>query len=433
MRDYLSKLIKKILEENPTSPPTEVWQNITNGLDINEVWNSLETQLDLNQVWDDVTETIGHTHQIIRYDQFSNIASAAILLLSLSYGYLSITINTSNVSKLSPILTESAFVSPNQDQLNTASNANQSNQVNSDLNTDSSPNSVDNGLNETSIEQNTAEENIAPNQLLAEMVRIELADNEGLNRNTFASIAFENSLLKSRLNQGLVTTATGFRADSLLAYSKIPTNVNVPPKWYIGLTGGIKNNWLINSKTINNFSSESLNSTDFDINAEYGILGGYHLNKNFAIQLEAYIYSGEGQRYHEYVGGNYLPTSVDLNYQKVELLLKKKNYRLASIQRKLNTNYLFGVFLGHLRKASENIGGEKASLDDSFSRYNVGIIVGYELSYHISEFLSINPSIRVRYGLNSIYNSDPSETNFLRSSKTASVGLNVGVHYSIFK
>ncbi len=434
MRDYLSKLIKRILEENPTTPPAEVWQNIGDGLDLNDVWNSVETQLDLDSVWHGVGEAIQHAHQIKWYDQFSYMSSAAVLLLTLTYATVNIGSTDEgpiNAAQETPTL---AFKSEGDDQ--------------------STPILAESPETERNISASGSFQNTSTNLLDSTDLLDELTDNSqadyplpNIEVSTSSTLVSKAIIPVGARENSKPSISNVFRPkdiyyntisegrsvpDSVAFITKSLFTTNSSTRWYVGAIGSLKNNWLINSKTLNNFNSESLNSTSIDLNVEYGLLGGYELNKNFAVQLEAYIYSGEGQRYHEYIGGNYLPTSIDLKYQKIELLLKKKNRRLAAIGKNINTNYLFGIFIGHLSKATESVGDEILPLTDSFSKFNVGLIAGYELSYQLTNSWSLHPSIRLRYGLNSVYKDDPEEASFLRSSKTASIGFNVGVHYTIF-
>ena len=425
MSDYLSKLIKKILEENPTDPPVEVWQNVANGLDINDVWDSLETQLDLNGVWHDVQSTLQHAHHLKIYDQISHYASVAVIAIGLTGSILNATITTENQLSEEGSQDNLPGISMNeglvQDQL---SNEEEINEIDGSAGVVSQPTNTQISERRASLDLLSegspelpllaAEKSPAPQAPIDIYAPIELTQMPG-----------------TRKMEMLISSPVLTPPDSLQSLLFSDYKRPDQARWYVGFSSGLRNNWLLNQKTINNFSSDVLNSTEFDFNSELAVLAGYNLSRSISIQSEVYLIAGEGQRYQEYIGGNYLPTSINLNYHKLELLLKKKNYYQRPRNGRLHSAYLFGIFVGHLAMANETIGSSSTSLDGAFTRFNFGLSGGYELSYSLSSRFSVHPSVRIRYGINDIFKGGPSENNFLEDSRTASIGVNLGVLYHL--
>lgn len=193
-----------------------------------------------------------------------------------------------------------------------------------------------------------------------------------------------------------------------------------------GLIYSFNNVWLLNNKTLEGLNSSTLVKTE----ATYGQEAGAFIRvpvRNASIQIEYYTLSQTGQRYKEYINALYQDKSIQLQYNKVQVLYRRS---ILNSGRFMSTYGLGGIFLSRLQSARETIGGDYQLITNEFSNYDYGLTLGIESELRINPRLYAVPGIRARYSTHNISrDNNASAPRFNTPTYSAAIGASFALKY----
>lgn len=192
-----------------------------------------------------------------------------------------------------------------------------------------------------------------------------------------------------------------------------------------GISGSVKNTWLLNQTTFTGLERRSLTATLPDFGKDIGVAIRYNFAPLFTVQAEAFFISDIGQRYNEYRKGKYIEREVDLNYFHGNLLFKYGNNAMQ-LGRLVNGHGIIGgLYFSKLKAASETIDGHTTDIRDAYAPVDYGLVLGYEYNQHLFSDFFFTSGVRLNYGLNDIRPDASSRTS------TGSFDVNFALRYRI--
>jgi hypothetical protein len=190
-----------------------------------------------------------------------------------------------------------------------------------------------------------------------------------------------------------------------------------------GMTGSVKNTWLLNRTTFTGLEKHTMNTTLPDFGKDIGLVFCYNFAPRFSAQAEGMFLSQMGQRYKEYRHGNYVTRNVDLSFYGLNLLLKYSRNKIINGQPLNAHGLLAGFYAGALKKATESISGEVFDIRAAYSSYDYGALLGYEYNRYLSRRLVLTSGLRINYGFANVY------AERIPKTATGSFDLNLAVKY----
>lgn len=195
------------------------------------------------------------------------------------------------------------------------------------------------------------------------------------------------------------------------------------PSLEFGISGAIKNTWLLNQTTFMGLERHTLTTTLPDFGKNIGVAIRYNFASAWSAQAEISFLSGMGQRYHEYRKGRYIERDVDLDYFHGKLLVKYGSNAMV-LDRLVNGHGIIGgLFFSKLKSATETIDGHTTDLRDAYTPVDYGVVVGYEYNQRVFNNFFFTSGVRLNYGLKNIRPSTASKTG------TGSFDVDFGVRY----
>lgn len=454
-KDFRQWYQKKV-RENAQDPPKEVWENISDRLDVKDVWGKVSAELDEKA-------RLSSGKAKIYY------ATAALLVLVIIAGVIgtvkyelfgfseSLTVINSRYDELKNAVGEEQ-VEKNIDQKKLRTeNRNPLNLLEEDYNVmkvwkeeNGHEENRHNDLSETN--QNTPEqagpkqklENKNPtkgdyNKPASEGVEDMPADIDQKSFQKVASVTDTYQILKflkpvyplfsfNLQDMNMVIPDSATLAEKMLIASANQVDQEESEKdrqkrsIQIGLVTSAKNTWLLNKLTYTGFEKHTLHTTVPEFGKDIGFLVDYGLSEKLGIKGEAIFLSEMGQKYKEYRNGKYVTRKVNLEYYSFNILLKYKAKRFLGDR---GSDILVGSYGSVLKNAYESINGEEFDKKSQILPYDFGVIVGYELNREILKNLILTSGLRFNYGLLNVY------TNEVNHTSNGSVSLNFAIKYKI--
>lgn len=202
-----------------------------------------------------------------------------------------------------------------------------------------------------------------------------------------------------------------------------PPSVVFSPSLEFGISGAVKNTWLLNQTTFAGLERHTLTTTLPDFGKNIGMAMRYNFARRFSAQVETFFISEIGQRYKEYRKGKYIERELDLNYFHGSLLLKYGNNAMMLDQLVNGHGIIGGLYFSKLKNATETIDGHTTGISDAYSSSDYGIILGYEYNQRLFSNFLFTSGVRLNYGLKNIRPASVSKTG------TGSFDVNLGVRY----
>lgn len=201
--------------------------------------------------------------------------------------------------------------------------------------------------------------------------------------------------------------------------------------WYAGGIGSINNTWLFNQLAFDGLSSNSLDQTNLNFGYAYGVSFGYNFNSNYGGEINWYVNSQQGQTYHRYNEGQYQTNHVKLNYSIVNLTLK---HRKDGISKWFNVpksnNLIIGINCGFLTKSDNDL--EPKGTKSLYSSVDYGLRLGYEYEILAFKRIIFSTALNGDFGLKNIYKGNSLTPGNFNRTHTASLGLQLCIKY-LFK
>lgn len=192
-----------------------------------------------------------------------------------------------------------------------------------------------------------------------------------------------------------------------------------------GISGSVKNTWLLNSTTFLGLEKHTLTTTLPDFGKDAGVVVRYTFSPKFSAQAEGFFLSDMGQRYNEYRKGKYIERDVDLNYFHGNLLFRYGN-NATLLGRLVNGHGIIaGLYYSKLEDASETIDGHTTDIKSLYSLSDYGLVIGYEYHQHLFSNFFFTTGARINYGLKDLRSHAESKTG------TGSFDVNFGLRYRL--
>lgn len=192
-----------------------------------------------------------------------------------------------------------------------------------------------------------------------------------------------------------------------------------------GITGSVKNTWLLNRTTFTGLEKHTMNTTLPDFGKDIGLVFCYNFSPRFSAQAEGMFLSQMGQRYKEYRHGKYVTRNVDLSFYGLNLLLKYSRNKIINGQPLNAHGVLAGLYAGALKNATESISGEVFDIRAAYSGYDYGVLVGYEYNQYLSRKVVLTSGLRINYGFANVH------AERVPKTATGSFDFNLAVKYRI--
>lgn len=412
---------KKTIESGQVEPPTHVWDDIQNDLDIDLVYERLEKSLakDRRKVW------------------IWRASSAAGILLMLSIGYLLMN-RVRQTSPEQPIAQNTA--TNNHLSVDTIS-------IQTDnliLQTDSAakplplaeevpiPESATSG-NSLIVQSNPEPiENVI--SLKPDSVRIHTDGVE------IQFVDNSNSFLNHRLSS-MKFSMPDFQLITVperpLAHLDIPEiNQDIPnpinknannllSKITISARGEIANTWLLSPKTKEAFDPQELTATRPTFKQNYGISIAGTLTERWEVIGQFSFSRQNGQHYKEYYQGKYVSNNIDLEYTDIALKARYRPFRKA-----LNHAFSAGLYTGILNNASQFIGSETIDISSDYTKIDYGLIAGYQYFAPITDKITLAAGVFYRQGLKNVFAGNNLISSNLNQSANTSFNFTISVGYT---
>ena len=423
------------------SEADELWENISEELDIDEVWERLATGLDsvmpvlprrrlirisipalVMIVLIIITvKDVDHFLQPVRYEQ----ETVTVIDGQVAEGNINNKVDYPESEK--PVGTEILSVSRKSD---------------SNIKEVTAEEETNTGLNETtnSVPGNVADKDASDSSALK--ASTPLFSKTGFSYDNYGIPGIPFSGYPENLNPGLTEIQdilqTGWN-------SGIPGSLylsNNRARYSAGLITTFKNTWLLSNETLEGFKSKSENTTEIVFYPDLGLSLIYMLNDKWGLQADAFLSSNTGQDYFEYYGGHYSRKKITLNYTTAVFSVKyrviKNNNPVASI------NLLAGTSISVLHYAylyytyekyySENEIYRKSTSEPEniglyYRKFDLGVRLGGELEFKLSNQLSLAPGTFVSVGIPNIFKGSEDIPGYLKRTRNGSAEIRLGIYY----
>jgi hypothetical protein len=200
--------------------------------------------------------------------------------------------------------------------------------------------------------------------------------------------------------------------------------------WYAGGINAINNVWLLNSETFSGLNNSTLDQTNINAGYSYGISAGYGFHDKWAAELNWYINSHQGQKYHVYEEGRYLSKNVSLNYTLINLSIRqRKTSRTKWSWLIKSQGIVAGINYGYLKNAKEICGQKTEMTKDNYHSSDFGFRFGYGYEFLAYSKILFSAGIHTDVGVKNIYSgTDFIPANFDRTHNAA-IGFQLGLKY----
>jgi hypothetical protein len=369
----LEKWYKKQIEANTEDPPEKVWEEVQNTLDIDQVWSKVSHEL----------------QPAARKNQRTWLAIAAsFLLLIAALGTLwyqvgmlreprtadvSMAMESTAVQKLPAITgTQTALNIRNLPLLSITHRNIQSLLLENETSTTSLP---DSRLTNTS-------------QLPVMLPKP--------GRLAVSSLSDQTAAPPSAPMHLAMNMDDEFFADDFLIPIADEGKTFTQGK-YFGLSMQYANTWLRNEKTAAGLQNTSLVDTRPSFGKSFGVIFGQQLSKSLDLKLGLDIISEKSQAYNEYVHGQYVSTSINMDYSKLALTAA---YRFTP-----NSPHraVAGVYAAYLIDASQYTDEAGESVTREYSKTDFGLVAGYQYIHQLGRHIQLGTGVYANYGLQNVF------------------------------
>ena len=461
MNSEFENIVSNKLNQLDENPPSGVWDNISDELDLQDVWNNISNELDVQEVWQNIDSKLT---VIARRQTFVKVASfAALLLLLIGSSFLFVKptdkhlgrlvsdypLVKNNYSELAQVKLKNG--SPSSD-LTTVSEkkAKSSKQVAKSKKATKSKkelkkeakknlNSTKQNLSNGAIATNRSYKRKAKGHASKKTINPKSEENQlpligfGSNAHPIAVIQPFNmfTMLQPDSEE---TTMARLNQNTLSHPAKdagyTPKCVDRTGYLIVGSSYTYSNTWILNSISSSSYERNSLNQTNISFGYVYSLFIGYHLSSRLTLQSECLINNKQEQSYIEYREGKRVYENLEINYTQVNLLAKKTNPQVLFNNLPASFNYIGGIQYGYMKSINETENGVTSSVSENYKKNNYSLVLGFEYQIMLNRSFSIFAGLRADVGLNNLYVGNTSNSKPNKTYNT-SIGLNSGIAYRI--
>lgn len=435
MKDRFTIWIKNIIDGGRIDPPEEAWNNISQKMDIQDTWQNIDKELDIDTVWNRLDHQLYETAKMRTYEKLSYVPVVALLLL-LSWLGLKNEIYDKPINENQPIA-QNIISEDKTDskETNTLKQENPNNLQKPEIaNHDIEKESENLDKKQESVKsaiKTTQREKVELNKdYKAEIQPKNISSNENItpefNR---TSLEYLNSI-PAGLNINL--DSLNRIAPELITFSK--DSVNEETDKIIGYYGiGLSANrtWLNDNRLKRASEGSSLYKAIASNNLSFKFNAGLHLNQNWAIQSDITLLGSIGQSYGEYINGKYKEGNINVNYNGLQIGIKRNLPSLYGTANLLNKQIIVGGYANHIYEVTQNenilINNENNQLIISglYKNWDFGIWGGIEIFYRLNDSYLLGTALHYKYGLNNIYKGDNEIPAYLRETNTSELSLSI--------
>jgi hypothetical protein len=435
---------KKTVESGTDEPPTWVWEDIQNDLDIDTVYERLEKSLnkDRRKVW------------------IWRASSAAGILLILSFGYL-LVYREDRTSSKQPVAQNSSNNIPIDtisEQGNTLVLQRDSATKETIIERDRRNTHIDSANTsnpkETTIERNrlvlktdTVENNLLVRSTAEPLeneirtastpgvINVKKDNKEHPGRDFFIDFPDKQlASIKGSLPETQLMLVVPESPPAHLDIPEINQDISKPinknpnrilSKVTISAHGEIANTWLISPKTIEAFDPQKLTSTRPTFKQNYGFSIAGTLTERWEVIGQLSLSRQNGQHYQEYYQGKYVSNKIDLEYTDIAFKARYRPFR-TDLKHTIST----GLYMGFLDNARQYIGDETTTITSDYTNTDYGFIAGYQYIAPISDKITLAAGAFYRQGLKNIFAGNNLISSNLNNSTNTSFNFSISVGYT---
>lgn len=214
-----------------------------------------------------------------------------------------------------------------------------------------------------------------------------------------------------------------------LTSSGYPSLINDGKGFSFGLITSFRNTWLLNQETLDGLKSESLNATEIVFFPDAGLTMTYSLNNKWKLQADGFISSSAGQEYFDYIYGHYSKKKVTLKYSTINLSVKHKLDMSGNLMQHSSVNVAGGFYFSFLHYVYQKINNDLEDIGSQFRKFDYGITCGAEFEVYIFDRVSVSPGVKLSLGLPNIYKGDDLIPGYLRKTQNGSAELCLAIFY----
>lgn len=191
----------------------------------------------------------------------------------------------------------------------------------------------------------------------------------------------------------------------------------------IGLNAAIKNSWLLNNETRAAFKDDGLADAQLTLTKDIGVSVQWETQRNQKLQASYFFISENAQLYNQYIEARYTKKTLQLDYQKlaVEFIQPIKFTR---------SHLILGSYIGNIRSVEEIVGENSTNYTKDYQKWEYGVILGLQYEILLTKKISLQPAIRLQYGLNNIFKGDNLTPAGFNSTHPVNAGVGIGLYYN---
>lgn len=190
-----------------------------------------------------------------------------------------------------------------------------------------------------------------------------------------------------------------------------------------------KNTWLLNHETFDGLRPESLTTTEIVFYPDAGLSMNYSLSTKWSLRADGFFCSNTGQEYHEYEYGNYLRKKIILRYSTVSLSARYEILKGRNFMRRSSMNIMAGAYISYLTRAGQEKGTKYENIASGIKKTDAGIRLGYELEISLTDHFSLAPGLFVSVGIPDIYKGTGIVPGDLRRTNNGCEGFHLSIYY----
>lgn len=221
---------------------------------------------------------------------------------------------------------------------------------------------------------------------------------------------------------GILNSARTLEDEFLASLEPEPISRN----FSIGILGQFANTWLLNPKTLSGLQSYELTATQASFGKNFGLTFMKPLTSRTSLKADLMVLSESRQNYLEYLSGQYLTTSLQLDYSSLSLMLSIRPGRAGSPH-----SIHLGAYAGTLIQAREVAGQNNLTVRDEYSNTDFGLVGGYEYFIPLTGNLFLGTGLYAKYGLTNAFSGNQQIPDYLNRTHNAAFIFSLSFNYAI--
>jgi hypothetical protein len=452
-KDIFNEWYKSSFNKLNETPPVDVWDGISNELDVQDVWERVDEQLTVNTFRETLRRRLAW--------------AASILLLIVAGVFIgnSLDDNKQVAEKSSPIFTSpSSFEIKQPSQQQNSKGDHSSNNTGNNKRNDHSSQPFAQGdnskkhngttaalvsANDKNDDQNNTNNKAGSNSNKGLTASNNNSSTDPLSSASLLTPAEEPVVLSSITQNELPVESSSQQLVSapidLPEASYVNTYRPVSPGFSAGPLTALNTVWLLNRTTIAGLQNTALYQTDITLGAAFGISAVYDTKGKWGLQADV-LHTRQGQKYHYYDEGAYASKEITADYYQLNTLARrKKASRFFNSSLAASRTWSFGTELRWLRALEVDVNKptvittntvatlsrQKQEEQTTFSKLDYGVHAGFEYEVQLNSKLVVTSGLQAGIGLNNVNRGESGEPGKFNNTYNAAAGLHLGMRYML--